>query len=67
MYLWANINFVSLLDLALPPPLLPLLLLFALPPLPLAGAHVVIVVVVVALLVLLWSRSGDPILKMGVH
>ena len=65
MYLWANINFVSLLDLALPPPLLPLLLLFALPPLPLAGAHVVIVVV--ALLLLLWSCSGDPILKMGVH
>ena len=68
MYLQANINSISLLDLALSPPLL-LLLLLALPPLPLAGAHVVVVVVVVvvALLVLLWSCSGDPILKMDVQ
>ena len=67
MYLQANINSMSLLRLALPPPLQPSLLLLTLPPLPLAVAHVVVVVVVVALLVLLWSGSGDPILKMDVH
>ena len=68
MFLQANINSMSLLRLALPPPLQPSLLLLTLPPLPLAVAHVVVVVVVVvALLVLLWSGSGDPILKMDVH